>query len=208
MGDTEAVLAIDNLLGTVGADLNTLRRETRRLLGAEPEPEVGHLNFALSLVSLVACEAAGFFLTGGSKEQRKSGWGADSGAYIIQFIERFFPAQSQFRRVAKILADDFRHELVHGFGSRNPERPFELDVFVADSPVPAVEPRRDAKALAINALLLADETAAALQAIKLQVSIDPALAAQVSIAAAMRFPIQPGVKNQFEAFVAWHARQS
>ena len=41
MQKTAAVLAIDNLLGTVGADLNTLRREARRLLGSAREADAG-----------------------------------------------------------------------------------------------------------------------------------------------------------------------
>jgi hypothetical protein len=207
MQTTEAVLAIDNLLGTVGADLNTLRREARRLLGSQSGSEAGHLNFALALLSLVACEAAGFFLVG-SKGQTESCRATDGGTCIIQFIERFFPDASGFRRVPKVLADDLRHELVHGFGSRNRERPFELDLFVAEAPKPGVELRRDAKALRVNTLLLADDTAAGLQALKLAVVSRHALAAQVAAAAAIRFPVQAGVKRQFGAFAAWHARQS
>lgn len=161
MVNADAARAIDNLIGSVGADLNSVRREARRFPGVQPEPEVGHLNFALALLSLVGCEAAGFLLTGGSKEQSGSCHPTDSGTYIIQFIEGFFPNTSAFRRVSKILADDLRHELVHGFGSRNPERPFDLDVLVAEPPVPSVEPGHEAKSLRINSLRLADDTSAA-----------------------------------------------
>ncbi len=207
MKNADADQAIENLLGTIGADLNSLRREARRLLGLKPEPDVGHLNFALALLALVGCEAAGFFMTGGSKEERETCRTSDSGSYITQFIESFFPSPSDFRRVSKILADDLRHELVHGFGSRNPERPFELQVLVAEPPVASVALGRDAKTLRVNSLLLADDTAAALLALRQSVETDPALAARVAVAAAIRFPVQAKVQNQFEAFVAWHRRQ-
>ncbi len=208
MANPEAVRAVENLLGTVGADLNSVRREARRLLGAQPEPEIGHLNFALALLSVVGCEAAGFLVTGGSKEQPGECHAPDTGTYIIRFIDGFFPSTSDFRQVSKILADDLRHELVHGFGSRNPERPFELEVFVAEPPTPSIEPGPAAKSLRINSLLLADDTAAALQRLREAVVITPELADRAATAAAIRFPVQAKVQNQFQAFVARHRRQS
>lgn len=197
-----ALGVLDRLDGTLLSDLASMRIHVRHLVARPGEPGVGHLDFALALLSLIASETMGFFTTGATKDRAAGNRSnVNSGGYIVSFIDGFFSSESQFKLISKILADDLRHELVHGFGSRPSERPFLLGLFVADVPARQVELSavKGMPELRINALILADHVAEACKRVRARVATDAALVDRIASAASVDWPVSQGVLNQFEA---------
>jgi hypothetical protein len=128
----EAMKIVDRLEGTLVADLKSLVLwagdfDQRR----RKQPGLGCVNFTLSLLALVGCETLGFFTTEAAQHRRRTPRAQpDFDTYIMAFIRDFFPRESQFRLLEKVLADFLRHDLVHGFGCVNPTVPFILGLFI------------------------------------------------------------------------------
>lgn len=113
----KATRILANVDGTLLADIRAMRHWATAEMPATAQ--LGRLNFALMAISLIGCERLGF-LANGAASLRKTGCReqVDPGRYIIEFIGGYFPRRHPFKRIAKILADGMRHELVHGFGGR------------------------------------------------------------------------------------------
>ena len=216
MGDqTEAIKVVDRLEGTLVSDLNSLvecagdfeRRRGRR-------PGHGGLNFTLSLLALVGCETLGFYTTGASQHRKRTPRRAqpDLGTYIMAFIRDFFPQESLFRKLEKVLADFLRHDLVHGFGSANPSVPFELGLFISKETSKQVMPGYSdgKKLLKVNSIALARDTIAAFYTLKHKVSSgsDKPLLARMVQAKTASLPVSGGALKQFEVVHRYLERQA
>ncbi len=192
---------LGRLDGTLLYDLRSMRQWAAGFDGLPVQAKgLGALNFALALVSLVACEAIGFFTTGASKHKGvRDPRGIDVGAYIIDFIGTFLPRGSKFKPVSKILADSLRHDLAHGFGSRSTDAPFDVGIFVADAPDRQVELGRRGRreVVWINAVALADQVLEAFRTIQGRIVSDAHLVENIRSASRLRFPVPTRVVNQF-----------
>lgn len=201
---TEAVQLVDRLEGTLVADLRSLiqwagdfDRKRRK------QPGLGGLNFTLSLLALVGCETLGFFTTGAAEHRRRTPRAQpDLGKYIMAFIRDFFPRESQFRRLEKVLADFLRHDLVHGFGCANPTVPFDLSLLIRKETSKRVAPGYSdgKKLLKINAIALARDTMSAFYRLKQKVrsGTDKPLLDRMVQARNLALPISKGALKQFE----------
>ena len=196
---------LENLDGTLLSDLRTMRQWAAGFdkLSLKKRKGLGALNFALALMSLVACEAIGFFTTGAYKHKgMKDPRTVNTGTYIINFIETFFPKGSKFKQVSKILADNLRHELVHGFGSCSTNAPFDMAIFVKNAPDRQVElgRRRRRDVVRINAVALADQVLEGFAALQDQLGSNFDLVKKICAASRLRFIVQKRVINQFKRF--------
>lgn len=200
---SEAMELVNRLEGTVIADLKSLVEwagnfDQTQAIGTP----LGGLNFTLSLVSLVACEAFGFFATGAAQHQPATPCERpDPGMYMMEFIRRFFPKGSYFRKLEKVLADFLRHDLVHGFGSSNPNVPFELGIFISKDTSNRLKAgcKEGKKLLKINAIALAQDTIDAFYTLmeRVRQGKDTKLLANVLQATHLSFPVSKRVSNQF-----------
>ncbi len=201
---SEALELIDRLEGTLVADLKSLVQwagdfDRRR----KKQPGLGGLNFTLSLVALVGCETLGFFTTGAAQHRRRTPRGQpDLGKYIMTFIRDFFPRESQFRKLEKVLADFLRHDLVHGFGCANPTVPFDLRLFISKETSKRVAAGYSdgKKLLKINAIALARDTMSAFYRLKQRVrsGTDKPLLTKMVQAKNLALPVIKGALKQFE----------
>jgi hypothetical protein len=205
--------AITKLRRTIVPDLLTMRKWAAAF-DAHPQDTagLGALNFALMMVALVGCEALGYWTMGAAAHQRaKSPESADVGCYIMDVVERFFPAGSQFRRVSKVLADYVRHDLVHGFGVRPSKSRFEVALNVRPESGSAVRFRRDGRrqVLVLDSVAFAGDLIAAFDEVLRRFKKDTEMVKQCTSAAAYRTPkMSAKVRNQFiEArdFILRHA---
>src|SRR5208337_2711288 len=89
----QAMRLMKRLEGTVIADLRSLLEWARAFDDRHgPQTQLGGFNFTLALLSLVACEVYGFYLTGAKKHRSiASPAQADTGYYTMEFIQRYFP---------------------------------------------------------------------------------------------------------------------
>ena len=87
----------------------------------DKSPDLGALNFALMLVALIGCEALGFYTEGAHRHLQavrdECPRLPDPGTYLMQVIQHYLPRGSIYKHLDKVLADELRHDLVHGFGS-------------------------------------------------------------------------------------------
>ena len=87
----------------------------------DKSPDLGALNFALMLVALIGCEALGFYTEGAHRHLQavrdECPRLPDPGTYLMQVIQYHLPRGSIYKHLDKVLADELRHDLVHGFGS-------------------------------------------------------------------------------------------
>ncbi len=200
----EAMKLVERLEGTLIADLNSLVEwagdfDRRQGKG----PGLGGLNFTLSLLALVGCETLGFFTTGAAQHrQRASRARPDLGTYIMAFIRDYFPRESPFRKLEKVLADFLRHDLVHGFGCANPSVPFELSLFISKATSKRVTPGYldGKKLLKMNSIALARDTMAAFYTLKHKVrsGTDKPLLARMVQAKNLALPVSRGALKQFD----------
>jgi len=201
---TEAMKLVNWLEGTLVADLKSLVQwagdfDQRR----RKQPGLGGLNFTLSLLALVGCETLGFFTTGAAQHRRRTPRAQpDFGTYIMAFIRDFFPRESQFRKLEKVLADFLRHDLVHGFGCANPTVPFDLSLFIRkESSKRVVAGYSDGKKqLKINAIALARDTMSGFYSLKQKVrsGSDKPLLDRMVQARNLALPVSKGALKQFE----------
>lgn len=158
----QAIRLMKRLEGTVIADLRSLLEWARDFDNRHgPKTQLGGFNFTLPLVSLIACEVYGFYMTGAKKHQGiASPAHADTGCYAMEFIQRYFPNGSYFKKLVKVLADFLRHDLVHGFGSSNPKVDFEIMLFIRSSVAGDILAgmRNNKKMIAISSIALAQHT--------------------------------------------------
>jgi hypothetical protein len=200
----EAIRLMEILEGTVVKDLRSLLQWARGFDQAHgPQSEFGGLNFTLSLVSLVACEVCGFYMTGAYQHRRsQSPNQVDPGSYSIEFINRYFPRGSYFKKLSKVLADFLRHDLVHGFGSANPKVPFRMGLFIRSDPQDQIRTgtQRGKNFLALNSIALAEHTISAFEGMKTIVTQgeDVDLIRNIVKAKRLRIPVSTRVSNQFE----------
>ena len=201
---TDATQLLDRLEGTLVADLNSLvewasdfdRRRTKA-------PKLGGLNFTLGLVALIGCETLGFFTTGAAQHRKQPPRAQpDLGTYIMGFIRDYFPRDSLFRKLEKVLADFLRHDLVHGFGAANPTVPFDLGLFVSKETSKRVTSgySNGKKLLKLNSHALARDTIAAFYTLKQKVrsGADKPLLARIVQAKTLALPVSSGALKQFE----------
>src|SRR5881628_710968 len=87
----------------------------------DKSPDLGALNFALMLVALIGCEALGFYTEGAHRHLQavrdECSRLPDPGTYLMEVIQHHLPRGSIYKHLDKVLADELRHDLVHGFGS-------------------------------------------------------------------------------------------
>lgn len=202
--------AIAKLQRTIVPDLRTMQAWAKKFdVAPRKSPELGALNFALMMVTLVGCEALGFW-TMGASAHRKAGQRhtADVGCYIVDVIDRFFPQSSRFRKVSKILADYVRHDLVHGFGVRRTKLRFDTAIKVRPNSYPAVR-FQGRQLLIVDAVAFADDFIMAFDLVARRLKVDARLAAECSAAAAYRFPkMGKSIRNQFIAARDYFARHA
>ena len=169
----------------------------------ELSPGMGRLNFALMAVSLIGCEHLGFLASGGARH-RKGGseHEVDPGGYIIDFICEYFPRKDPFKKIAKILADALRHELVHGFGGRKSSAPFELGLYVSPETARTYEVRegRRLPMLAVNVVAFADGVLKAFDNFASRLRLEPDLVDRVLAGSRLQFATPTAVVSE------WHAR--
>ena len=200
----EAMELIDRLEGTLVADLKSLvqwagdfdRRKKK-------QPGLGGLNFTIALLALVGCETLGFFTTGAVQHRRRTPpVHPDLGVYIMTFIRDFFPRESQFRRLEKVLADFLRHDLVHGFGCANPMTPLNLGLFIGKENSKRMEASHSdgQKLLKMNSIALAVDTMSAFYRLKNKVRVgrEKPLLKKIVTAKHLGLPVSGGVLRQFE----------
>ena len=107
---------LEELEGTIIADLRTCIKSAREFRTGAKTP-LGGLNFTLCLLSLVACEVFGYYITGARRHKEAAQCNrVDTGTYIMVFLQRFFQPDSYFKKLHKVLAAYLRNTLVHGFG--------------------------------------------------------------------------------------------
>jgi hypothetical protein len=172
-------------------------------LDRELSPDMGRLNFALMVVSLIGCEHLGFLTSGGARHKKtESELRVDPGGYIIDFICEYFPRKDPFKKIAKILADALRHELIHGFGGRESTAPFELGLYVSPDTERTYEVRdgRRRPTLAVNAVAFADAVLKAFDNLTRRVQLEPDLVDRVLAGSRLKFDTPTAVVAE------WHAR--
>jgi len=126
----EARRLLQALEGTAISDLRACIKWSSEYPVGEGSP-YGGLNFTLCLLSLVVCEALGYYITGARRHKEATQCNqVDTGAYIMEFVQRFFCRDSYFKKLRKVLADFLRHALVHGFGSGSSNLPFNIGLFI------------------------------------------------------------------------------
>ena len=193
------------LEGTVVKDLRSLIEWAGSFdQNHNPKSDLGGLNFTLSLVALVACESIGFYMTGASRHRHSQCPNqVDSGFYMMEFMNRYFPQKSYFKKLSKVLADFLRHALVHGFGSTNPEVGFRVDLFIRADSQDQIRAgmRQGKKSLALNSIVLAKHSISAFERMKKIVTEgkDLELLKNIVKAKRLRLPVSVRVSNQFEA---------
>jgi len=201
---SEAIRLMEILEGTVVKDLKSLLQWARSYNQNYRKGAIfGGLNFTLCLVSLVACEVCGFYMSGANQHRRaKCPNRVDPGSYSIQFIERYFPHGSYFKKLSKVLADFVRHDLVHGFGSGNPNVSFKIGLFIDSDPRNQIKGgmKRGKKFLALNNIALAEHTIAAIESMKRTVisGRDLNLVSNIVRAKRIRLTVSGRVSNQFQ----------
>ena len=189
-----AARILANVDGTLLADIRSMRHWATT---AETPKNMGRLNFALMAISLIGCERLGL-LTSEETRPGKRGCGSqvDPGQYIIEFIGHYFPRKHPFKRIAKILADGVRHELVHGFGGRQSSAPFVIGLYVSADTARFYEVRERPHrrpTLAINAVTFADAVLAGAANISRRLDREPALVDCVLAGAGAKFTTPKGV---------------
>jgi hypothetical protein len=215
----EALSLLTLLEGTVITDLRSLLEwaKTYTPVSGSSSPQLGGLNFTLPLLALVACEVFGFYLTGAMQHQKARHLSgslidylcaryrrreADTGTYIMYFLQRYFTQDSLFKKLNKVLADFLRHDLVHGFGSANPNLPFVLGLFIDNNvrrQVQATE-YNGKKMLCLNSMALAHQTIEAFYKLKRDVDCgtDSTLCDHIVRAKNYSRPLGKRISNQFE----------
>lgn len=87
----------------------------------DQSPDLGALNVTLMLVALIGCETLGYYTEGAFRHvtlaRDECPRPLDPGVYLMQVIQQHFPRGSFYKHLDKVLADELRHDLVHGFGS-------------------------------------------------------------------------------------------
>jgi hypothetical protein len=207
MTDKEQARSILTLLeGTVITDLRSLIEEAKdHSVGASSSsPKLGGLNFTLPLLALVACETFGFYLTGAKQHQKTNFCGhPDTGTYITEFIQRYFTPNSFFKKLNKVLSDFLRHDLVHGFGSANPNHPFQIGLFINSNMGLQIQARENngKRMLSLNSMALAQQTIEAFYKFKSDVDKagDSTLWGNIVRAKNYSHPLSKRILNQFEA---------
>jgi hypothetical protein len=202
---TEAVNLMKTLEGTLVKDLRSLMEWAKSFdQNHTPKSEFGGLNFTLSLVALVACETLGFYMTGARQHRRSQCLNQlDPGSYTMEFVARYFPQGSYFKKLSKVLADFLRHDLVHVFGSTNPKVGFKMGLFIRADSQDQIRAgvRQGKKFLALNSIALAEHTISAFECMKSIVTEGKDLEILKNIVKAkrLRLPVSVRVSNQFEA---------
>jgi hypothetical protein len=200
----QALAVLKRLEGTIVADIRSLLEWARDFDERHtPQTQLGGLNFTLSLVSLLACEVYGFYLTGAKKHQGISSPAqADKGYYTMEFIQRHFPKGSYFKKLAKVLADYVRHDLVHGFGSSNATVPFAIMLSIGSS-APAeilAGMRHGKKTIALNSVALAEQIIKACMSMQKKVKNgkDTSVIDNILKAKRLKLSVVLAVSNQFD----------
>jgi len=198
----EAKKLLERLEGTIIADLRTCLKWSREYPVGGNTP-YGGLNFTLCLLSLVACEVFGYYITGARKHKEAAQCNqVDTGTYIMEFLQRFFPQDSYFKKLNKVLADLLRHTLVHGFGSSKVNIPAHIELCIhKDVRVQIKAGSKDGKqALYFNSVSLADQTIEAFNSLKQNVDAgDADLCVIILEALEYTHPVSKHVFNQFDA---------
>jgi hypothetical protein len=201
----EAIRLMKTLEGTVVKDLRSLIEWAGSFdQNHNSKSDLGGLNFTLSLIALVACEALGFYMTGASRNRRSQCPNqVDPGFYMMEFMDRYFPQGSYFKKFSKVLADFLRHALVHGFGSTNPKVGFGVGLFIRADSQDQIRAgtRQGKKFLALNSIALAKHSISAFERMKNIVTEgkDLELLKNIVKAKRLRLPVSARVSNQFEA---------
>lgn len=196
------------LEGTLVPDLRSMIKWASEFDSTpDQNPDLGALNFTLMLVALIGCEALGYYTEGAYRHLRavrdECPRPPDPGVYLMQVIQHHFPRGSFYKHLGKVLADELRHDLVHGFGSLGRRGAVRLALALkSDTTVELKVGKRHGKdTIVINAVAFADQFLAAFRHVKDLVDrgSDPGLVSRIARATRSRWPVGQGVRNQFES---------
>lgn len=198
----EANEVLERLEGTIIADLRTCIKLAKEFPTGAKTP-LGGLNFTLCLLSLVACEVFGYFITGAQSHKKAAQCNkVDTGTYIMAFLQGFFRPDSYFKKLHKVLAYLLRNTLVHGFGFSRVSKPVRFEVFnYKDASVQVIARNKGGKGvLGLNSVSLAEQTIKAFYSLKRKVEAgDTDLCATILEAHEYTHPVSKQVFNQFDA---------
>jgi hypothetical protein len=198
----EAKKLLEDLEGTIIADLRTCIKSAREFPTGAKTP-LGGLNFALCLLSLVACEVFGYYITGARRHKEAAQCNrVDTGTYIMEFLQRFFPRDSYFKKLHKVLAAYLRNTLVHAFGFSRMSPPRYIDLCIDKDASRQLETckKDDERVLKLNSISLACQTIEAFDRLKKEVEAgDTGLCASILEADGHPHRLSKGVCNQFDA---------
>ncbi|MEN8263265.1 MAG: hypothetical protein ABFR82_07365, partial [Nitrospirota bacterium] len=153
---------IVHLEGTLIADIKSVRKWAANYNHKrEPYKNCGGLNYSIFLLCLIGCETLGMYVFGARyhKKAEEDNNIPDVGAYIIEFIEKYFPSKNEFKKISKILADYLRHSLVHGFAPLHDNYPFDLNLVINENSIEEPIKTFEGKKLGIqlNGIAFADQ---------------------------------------------------
>lgn len=226
-----ATSVFESLRNLIVPDLSAMRKWAAEFNQRIDKTDgLGALNFALTLNTLIACEALGFLISGASAHQKAVAGGKqkkhhrcfpivlqkllrsafswdrlrwpDVGTYITITIAEHFPKDSVFKHLDKILADYLRHSLVHGFGTHQDQCEFEVTVGIesAADVGAGINEEDGRQMLIVNAIALVDATIQAFDAVQKRLSGDPQLCSRIVVASNVPYKVGKPVHNQFKAF--------
>ena len=198
----EARKLLGELEGTIIADLRTCIKSAREFSAGAKTP-LGGLNFALCLLSLVACEVFGYYITGARRHKEAAQCNrVDTGTYIMVFLQRFFQPDSYFKKLHKVLADYLRNTLVHGFGFSKMSPPRHIDLCIDENASRQLQAcKKDGeRVLKLNSISLACQTIEAFDRLKKEVEAgDTGLCASILEADGCTCELPKRVRHQFDA---------
>lgn len=199
-----ALRSLRVLEGTLIKDIRALAQCARTFdIRPRSASDLGALNFSLMLVCLVGCETLGSYTSGARQHSRnRPPSHCDPGVYLMDFLRDFFPARSYFKKLCKVLADELRHDLVHGFGSKRHGSQVRLALYVDPNTASQIKvgAQRGHRLLALNAVAFAEQTAEAFERLRRAVAdeSDPELVKRIARAARLAWPPTQGVRQQFD----------
>ena len=199
-----------HLEGTLIADLKSLKVCA---LTENKQPDHGSLNYTIFLVGLIGCETLGRYAYGADLDQPRNDGMPDVGAYIIRFIDNYFPSKDDYKSISRILSDYLRHILVHGFAPQKDGYPFDLHLVVSkeDQNIPPLAVASNGRlAIQLDAISFINRIVSAFNQFKKKLESDTDLAKQVVAAEEQCKKISPPkeIANQFIASYAKLQRKS
>lgn len=204
----EAEKIFSELEGTLIADLEGAifhAENYKELKERYPNKVGGAFNYLLLVISAIACDTLGLYITGDKFHCKRSR------SYIMEFIQTRFPKRSDFKRIPKVLEDYLRNVLIHSYGSISSkiEEEHEISLFIgSNDPEILIDP--STKKIKINTLSFARLVKKLFDKIKSEISQDRKLAENIIFASEVlrRDPTKysDATKAQLNEFYKWKER--